>query len=155
MGAHISGRYSIQKTGTEEADAPTKADDTVPPHSLPPTITSLPPAPPRSVPAGSPVDLSASHRWLADPRLTLLRRSVSDEHLLLVHRWGIDPNWTTNQIVGHVHALLEKKADRKIFEALLSRCNDKGDLMELVYSTLVAQPPEVAERRARMQGVGR
>jgi hypothetical protein len=99
--------------------------------------------------------MSVEHRWLADPRLSLLRRSVSDERLVMAHRWGIDPTWTTNQIVGHIHAMLEKKADRKIFETLLLKCRDKAALMELVYSTLVAQPPEVAERHARMRGLMR
>jgi hypothetical protein len=132
------------------ADAATKAEDaSSPPRSLPPTVPSLPP-PIRAAIARSAVDMSAEHRWLADPRLVALRRSVSDLHLVTVYRWGIDPTWTTNQIVGHVHAALEKKADRKIFEELLSKCEDKAALIELVYHTLVAQPPDVAERRARM-----
>jgi hypothetical protein len=105
--------------------------------------------------AGSTPDLSAQHRWLADPRLAALRRSVSDEHLVTIHAWGIDPTWTTNQIVGHVHAVLEKKADRKLFEELLSKCTDKADLLELVYNALAAQPAEVALRHARMRGLAR
>lgn len=136
------------------ADALTKAEDVLPPRSLPPVMPSLQP-PQRAPVSGFVVDMSAEHRWLADPRLSLLRRSVSDEHLVTIQRWGIDPNWTTNQIVGHMHAMLEKKADRKIFESLLVKCGDKAALMELVYSTLAAQPPEVAERHARMRSVAR
>jgi hypothetical protein len=137
------------------ADAPTKAEAVLPPpRSLPPVMPSLPPPLREAVP-GSAVDMSAEHRWLADPRLALLRRSVSDMHLVTIHRWGIDPTWTTNQVVGHVHAMLAKKADRKVFEALLVKCDDKAALMELVHSTLAAQPPEVAERHARMRGVVR
>ncbi|MGO9834881.1 MAG: hypothetical protein ACLP1X_11740 [Polyangiaceae bacterium] len=139
---------------TNIGEPPTKAEDTSPPRSLPPVVPSLPPPRHSAVP-GATADLSAVHRWLADPRLTQLRRSVSDEHLIAVYRWGIDPTWTTNQIVGHVHAALEKKADRKVFEDELSRCVDKAALMELVYRTLAAQPPEVAERRARMLGLAR
>jgi hypothetical protein len=135
-------------------EPPTKTEDTSPPRSLPPVVPSLPPPRHAAVPGAS-ADLSAEHRWLADPRLTQLRGSVSDEHLVAVYRWGIDPTWTTNQIVGHVHATLEKKADRKVFEDHLSRCADKAALMELVHRTLAAQPPEVAERRARMLGLAR
>jgi hypothetical protein len=87
--------------------------------------------------------------------LAALRRSVTDEHLVTIHQWGIDPTWTTNQIVGHVHAVLEKKADRKLFEELLSKCGDKADLLDLVYTALAAQPPEVAERHARMRSYAR
>lgn len=87
--------------------------------------------------------------------MAALRRSVTDEHLVTIHQWGIDPTWTTNQIVGHVHAVLEKKADRKLFEELLSKCSDKADLLDLVYTALAAQPPEVAERQARMRSYAR
>jgi hypothetical protein len=141
----------VQGTGS----APPKADVVgPPPRSLPPVMPSLAPPLLSAVPRSA-VDMSPEHRWLADPRLALLRRSVSDEHLVMAHRWGIDPTWTTNQIVGHIHAMLEKKADRKIFETLLVKCRDKAALMQLVYSTLVAQPPEVAERHARMRGLTR
>jgi len=116
-------------------------------------MPSLPP--PRATVPASAVDLSTEHRWLLDPRLALLRRSVSDERLVMIYRWGIDPTWTTNQIVGHMHAMLAKKADRRAFEALLVKCADKADLMGVVYSTLAAQPPEVAEQRARMLGLSR
>jgi len=101
------------------------------------------------------VDLSAEHRWLADPRLAVLRRSISDEWLVTIHRFGIDPVWTTNQIVGHMHAMLAKKADRRAFEVRLETCQDKADLMGVVYRTLAAQPPEVADRYARMRGLAR
>jgi hypothetical protein len=101
------------------------------------------------------VDLSTEHPWLADPRLALLRRSVCDEHLVTLHLWDIDPTWTTNQIVGHVHAALEKKADRRMFEAHLVKCQDKAALVELVHATLAALPPEVAERYARMRSRAR
>jgi hypothetical protein len=139
-------------TEAKDADAVASANEALPPsRSLPPVMPSLqPPLPGKD--AGSRVDMSAEHRWLGDPRLALLRRSVADERLVTVYRWGIDPTWTTNQIVGHVHAALAKKADRKAFEELLVKCTDKAALMDLVYVTLVAQPPEVAERHARMAG---
>ena len=42
-----------------------------------------------------------------------LRLSVSDDRLVTVYQWGIDPTWTTNQITSHVHAILELKSDRR------------------------------------------
>jgi hypothetical protein len=139
--------------GIDSAGPPAPADEASPPRSLPPAVPSLPP--PVQTTATNPqprVDLSATHRWLGDPRLALLRRSVSDEHLLTLHRWGIDATWTTSQIVGHVHAALPKKVDRKAFETHLMKCQDKAALVELVHVTLAAQPPEVAERHARTRG---
>lgn len=124
-------------------------EDAARPRSLPPVIPSLPPPAPRPAAVAAAPDLSKEHPWLTDPRLAGLRSSVSDERLVTIHRWGIDPSWTTNQITSHVHAILELKADRRVFEDLLRRCDDKADLMDLVYSTLTAQPPEVAARRMR------
>lgn len=149
------GRYGIHQSTSPGSDPPKKTED-VPPlsRSVPPVVPSLPvPSMPRSG-VGSRVDMSAEHRWLADPRLALLRRSVADERLVTIHRFGIDPTWTTNQVVGHMHAMLPKKADRRVFEELLGKCDDKADLMELVHSTLAALPPEVAERLARRRGPG-
>jgi hypothetical protein len=138
--------------GDGSAGPPSNVDEvSPPPRSLPPVVPSLPPPVHAATPEPR-VDLSAQHRWLGDPRIALLRRSVSDEHLLTLHRWGIDPTWTTNQIVGHVHAALPKKVDRKTFETHLMKCQDKAALVELVHATLAAQPPEVAERHARMSG---
>ncbi len=142
--------------GIDSAGPPANVDPvSQPPRSLPPAVPSLPPPVHTTTTEPQPqprVDLSAQHRWLADPRLALLRRSVSDEHLLTLHRWGIDPTWTTSQIVGHVHAALPKKVDRKAFETHLMKCQDKAALVELVHATLAAQPPEVADRHARMRG---
>jgi hypothetical protein len=123
------------------------------PRSLPPVIPSLPPPAPRPTAVATAPNLSKDHPWLADPRLVQIRLSVADERLVEIREWGIDPSWTTNQITSHVHAILELKADRRVFEDLLRRCDDKADLMELVYSTLTSQPPEVAARRKR--GIGR
>jgi hypothetical protein len=145
------------KPGSGEAHgigAPTEAEQISPPRSVPPVMPSLPPRPPPAV-AAPRVDLSAEHPWLAAPTLALLRRSVRDEHLVTLHLWDVDPTWTTNQIVGHVHAALEKKADRRMFEAQLVKCQDKAALVELVHATLSALPPEVAERHARMRSRAR
>jgi hypothetical protein len=122
------------------------------PRSLPPVIATLPAPAPRPAAVAAAPDLSKEHPWLTDPRLAELRLSVADERLVTIHQWGIDPSWTTNQITSHVHAILELKADRRVFEDLLRRCDDKADLMELVYSTLTAQPPGVASRRKRALG---
>jgi hypothetical protein len=139
--------------GLQDAAGPNASGDDGPPapRSLPPTISSLPPPTPRADVAPLGADLSAQHGWLADPRMALLRRALSDHCLVTIYSWGIDPTWTTNQIVGHVHSLLEKKADRRDFEALLANCANKADLVELVYRTLVAIPPDVAARLARMR----
>jgi hypothetical protein len=158
-GTGIAGqRPSVAAPGSGQypsTGAPTKAEDVAStPGSVPPLMPSLAPPLRPSVPASG-VDLSAQHPWLANPRLALLRRSISDEHLVGIHSWGIDPTWTTNQIAGHVHAALPKKEDRKMFETLLVKCEDKAALMELVYTTLAAQPPEVAQRHARMRDPSR
>lgn len=112
-------------------------------------ISSLPPPVPRPAAVATAQNLSKEHPWLTDPRLVEIRLSVADDRLVEIRQWGIDPSWTTNQITSHVHAILELKADRRVFEDLLRRCDDKADLMELVYSTLTSQPPEVAARRKR------
>jgi hypothetical protein len=113
-----------------------------PPRSVPPSISSLPPpSPPRrtkAVPKLS-ADMIAEHPWLLDPRLEPLRGMIDDDQLVTLRRWGIDPTWTTNQIISGVHAMLVKKDDRRVFEALLAKCEDKGDLMQLAYSTLAEQ----------------
>lgn len=154
MSAPASGQNIVPGAQGPEGDADAKTrenDGQGSPRSLPPTISSLPPPVPRADVGAPGGDLSARHKWLLDPRMALVRRTVSDHRLVTIYSWGIDPIWTTNQIVGHVHALLEKKADRKTFEALLGKCANKADLLELVYATIVAIPPDVAARLARMR----
>jgi hypothetical protein len=122
-----------------------------PPRSAPPRMpSSLPPPSPPLRKAGVPelsVNMAVEHPWLADPRLEPVRQMIDDEQLVAIRRWGIDPTWTTNQIISAIHAMLLKKEDRRVFEALLAKCNDKGDLIQLAYSTLAEQPRQVAERR--------
>lgn len=121
-----------------------------PPRSVPPRISSLPPPSPpmrKTAVPGLSADMAAKHPWLADPSLEPLRRMIDDEQLVTLRRWGIDPTWTTNQIISGVHAMLAKKDDRRVFEALLAKCEDKGDLMQLAYSTLADQLQHAEERR--------
>jgi hypothetical protein len=141
---------STEKEQPQPGEEPSGSDGEVAgPRSLPPVINSLPVPAPRPAAVATAADLSSEHPWLRDPRLVPLRLSVSDERLVTVYQWGIEPKWTTNQIISHVHAILESKSDRRVFEDLLRRCDDKADLLELVYSTLNAQPLAVAARRKR------
>ena len=55
---------------------------------------------------------------------------------VISRRYGIDPEWSVNAIVIHMHCAIVCKSQRKLFDALLQGCQTKDQVVLLAVDTV-------------------